>query len=229
MPNNQKIVISLGGSILVPDEIDVKFAGAFRDLIKSEVALGKQFVIIVGGGKICRRYQASAKELGILSGEELDWVGIHVTKLNANFLRIILGDLAFGEIVDDPEAISPSDFPVIVGAGYKPGSSTDFDAVQIAKTVGAKKIINLSNIDYAYDKDPRKFPDAKKIEKSNWREFRKILPTEWGPGVNSPFDPVAARRAEELGIEVAIMNGANLDNLRSYLDGESFQGTVISG
>jgi uridylate kinase len=93
--------------------------------------------------------------------------------------------------------------------------------------VGAKKVINLSNIDYAYDKDPNKFPDAEIIKESTWGDFRKLLPTEWDPGLNAPFDPIAAERAEELGLEVVIMNGKNIENLKKYLDGGEFVGTVI--
>jgi uridylate kinase len=91
-----------------------------------------------------------------------------------------------------------------------------------------KKVINLSNIEYVYDKDPKKYPEAKKIERSSWGEFRKLLPTEWISGLNSPFDPVAAKKAQELGIEVAIMNGRNIENLKNYLEGKEFKGTIIS-
>jgi len=229
MSSKQKIVMSLGGSILVPDEIDTRFAGAFRDLIKLEINKGRQFVIIVGGGKVCRRYQSAAQELGVTSKDDLDWLGIHVTKMNAQFVRIIFGELAHSEIIDDPKVLGTVNRPIVVGAGFVPGSSTDLDAIEIAQTIGAQKVINLSNIDYAYDKDPRKFPEAKRIERSTWKEFREILPKEWNPGVNAPFDPVAAKRAEELNLEIAIMNGNDLENLRSYLDGGSFRGTVISG
>ena len=90
-----------------------------------------------------------------------------------------------------------------------------------------KKIINLSNIDYVYDKDPRKYPDAVRIEKISWADFRTLLPSEWDPGLSSPFDPIAAKEAEYLGIEVAIMNGKNIENLKNYLDGQEFLGTVI--
>ena len=224
---NNPTIISLGGSLVVPQEIDTVFLASFKKLVEREIKKGKEFIIIVGGGKICRKYQAAAKELGANTARELDWVGIYATRLNANFFRIIMGDLAHEEVISDPRIVTPISKPLAVGAGWKPGWSTDFDAVEMAKTMGAKKIVNLSNIDYVYDKDPKKFPDAVKIEKTNWREFRKILPTKWSPGVNAPFDPVAAKRAEELGLEVAIMNGADLDNFSNYLAGKEFKGTII--
>jgi uridylate kinase len=109
-----------------------------------------------------------------------------------------------------------------------PGHSSDFDAILMAEESGALTVINLSNIDYAYDKDPNKYPDAKKIEKISWSEFRKLLPEKWEPGLSSPFDPIAAKHAQDLGLEVVIMNGSNLENLSNYLDGKNFLGTVIS-
>ncbi len=224
----QRIVISLGGSLIVPDDISTSFLRSFISLISEQVKIGRRFAVIAGGGKVCRKYQAAAKEMGVLEQEDLDWLGISVTKLNADFLRILLGELAHQEIISDPKTLGEVSRPVIVGAGFRPGHSTDFDAVQIAQTLGARKIVNLSNIDYAYDKDPRKFSDAKKIERADWGEFRKILPPEWNPGVNAPFDPVAAKLADELNLEVAIMNGAEIDNFRGYLEGRQFKGTVIS-
>jgi len=97
-----------------------------------------------------------------------------------------------------------------------------------AKTLGAKKLVNLSNIDYVYTADPRKDPDAQKIENISWSDFRKLIPSEWDPGLSSPFDPIAAKEAESLGLEVAIINGANLASFSDYLDGKPFKGTVIS-
>lgn len=220
-------IISLGGSLIVPDDIDTDFLRSFVSLISKRAKNGSQFAIVTGGGKVCRRYQAAARELGVVEPEKLDWVGIHVTKLNAHFLRILFGDLAHPEIVDDPEILGEVARPVLIGAGVRPGHSTDFGAVQIAETLRASRIVNLSNIDYAYDKDPRKFPDAKKILRATWQEFRQILPEDWGPGFNAPFDPIAAKKAEKLKLEVAIMNGQNLANFENYLDGRPFIGSVI--
>jgi|SRR3989344_2702789 len=227
--DQKKVVISLGGSLIVPDDIDVPFLSSFKKLIEDYVAKGWQFLLITGGGKTARRYQKAAGEVADLSSDELDWVGIHATRLNGHFLRIIFKELAYEDVVTDPAGLPGAPKSVIVGAGWKPGWSTDFDAVELAEKVGAKRIINLSNIDYVYDKDPRTNKDAKRIEKISWSEFRKILPPPeaWNPGLNAPFDPVAAKRAEGFGIEVVVMNGKNLDNLKKALEGEDFEGTII--
>ena len=226
-PAKNWVVISLGGSLLVPDRVDGEYIKKFVALIKDKTALGTQFAIITGGGKLCRDFNDVLKLSGSPTNEDLDWLGIYATRLNAELIRLSLKDIAEPEIFFDPTNVALSGKPVLVGGGWKPGHSSDGSAVGLAKTLGAKKLINLSNIDYVYTADPRTNPDAVKIEKSNWADFRKLLPTEWNPGINAPFDPIAAQMAEELGLEVVVMNGKNLENLENYLDGKEFVGTVI--
>ena len=224
---DETIVISLGGSLIIPDQIDASFLKEFKDLILSHVALGKKFAIVTGGGKVSRRYTDTTKEMVSPTNVDLDWIGIAATRLNAEFVRTIFGDMALGKIIMDPEIAPDMSKSIVVGGGWKPGNSSDMAAVFLAKNTGAKKIINLSNIDHVYDSDPKKNPEAKKIEKISWADYRKLIPEEWNPGLNSPFDPIASKMAEENGIEVYIMNGKPIDNLKKCLNGEEFQGTVI--
>jgi uridylate kinase len=218
-------VISVGGSLIVPDGIGLAFLEDFRDRIKKYVREGWRFAIITGGGKIARQYQEALGKSA--AKEDLDWIGIRATHLNAYLVQALLGESAGESVVEDPTAPLP-DKPVIVAGGWKPGRSTDYDAVLIAQQLGAGRIINLSNVDYVYTADPKKNPDAKPIEKITWEELRKLLPPEWDPGLSTPFDPVAAKEAEALGLEVAIMNGAHLDQVENYLDGKPFRGTTIT-
>ncbi|HAS80739.1 MAG: hypothetical protein UR25_C0003G0059 [Candidatus Nomurabacteria bacterium GW2011_GWE1_32_28] len=223
----ETVIISLGGSLIIPDDIDIDFLKGFKNLIISQIKLGKKFVIITGGGKICRKYQEVAKEISEPSSDDLDWIGIASLRLNAQLLRVIFREYTHPKIIKDPMESLVFDKPIVVGSANKPGHSTDWDAVVIAKNVGAKKIINLSNTDYVYDSDPKIDPNAKKIEKISWTEYRKLIPEEWNPGLNSPFDPIASQLAEKEGMEVVIMNGKPLDNLAKYLNGEEFNGTTI--
>jgi uridylate kinase len=224
----ETIVISLGGSLIVPDQIDTDFLKNFRTLILSHVEKGKKFLIITGGGKICRKYINSAKELANPSNEDLDWIGIASLKLNAELVRVIFGKYACDKVISNLGTHFDFEKPIVIGSAYEPGRSTDWDAVLGAKTIRAKKIINLSNIDYVYDSDPKVNPEAKKIEKISWEEYRSLIPKECSPGLNSPFDPMASKMAEEAGIEVVIMNGKNIANLEKCLNGEKFMGTIIS-
>lgn len=223
------IVVSVGGSLLVPDGIDTDFLKTFRRFILDHVGRGISFFIITGGGKAARNYQDAARAIrGDLPREDLDWLGIHATRLNAHLLRALFAEEAQPRVVKNPTRGVRGKHPVIIGAGWKPGWSTDYCAVTAAKHLGAKKVVNLSNIDHVYDADPKKNPNAKPLERISWKDFRKLIPSEWDPGLSSPFDPVAAREAERAGLEVAIIHGANLDAFDRYLRGKPFFGTVIS-
>lgn len=226
----EPIVVSVGGSLIVPDQIDIDFLKRFKELILEKVQRGFSFIIIAGGGKTARRYQEAANAVTPLSRQDLDWIGIHSTRLNGHLLRTIFHDIAYPVMITNPDEVldAPAEAKIIIAAGYRPGASTDLRAVQIAERCGARKMVNLSDIDYVYSADPRKNPDAKKIDKTSWAEFRKLIPSEWDPGLSSPFDPVAAKHAETLGLQVAIMNGKKLDEFSKYIDDKSFNGTIIS-
>ena len=226
--SRERVVVSVGGSLIVPDQIDINFLTRFKTLILEKVQRGFTFSIITGGGKIARRYQEAANAVTPLSRHDLDWIGIHSTRLNAQLLRNIFVGYAHPQVIKNPTIDIEADEPIIIAAGWQPGCSTDYDAVLMAKNLDARRLVNLSNIDYVYDSDPKKNPSAKKIEKISWAEFRKLIPAEWDPGLSSPFDPVAAKEAESLGLEVAIINGAKLEEFSNYLDGTPFVGTVIS-
>jgi uridylate kinase len=228
----ERIVISVGGSLIVPNGgIDSKFLTELNAFVREQLAKNKnrQFFLITGGGKISRNYRDAGRNVvgHELSNDDLDWLAIHATRLNAHLLRTIFRDIAHPTIIDDYSIIRKPVEPVVVGAGWRPGWSTDFDAVLVCEDYGAKEIINLSNINKVYDKDPNKYKDAKPLDdKISWNEFRKLVGDKWTPGLNSPFDPIAAKRAEELKLKVVLM-GNDFDNIRSYFDGKEFVGTTI--
>lgn len=229
MNKNKTIILSLGGSLISKDTgIDVTFLKKFKQFISGEIKRGYRFVIVVGGGKTARWYQGAARKVVKLTDEDVDWLGIQATRLNANLLKAVFDGLAHPEIVIDPTKKLNWQKPILIGAGWKPGFSTDFDAVKLAELYKAKVVVNLSNIDYVYDKDPKKFKNARRFEKMSWVEFRKMVGNKWDPGANVPFDPVAAKIASNKGITALIINGQNLPELKKWLKNETFKGTVIS-
>ena len=117
---------------------------------------------------------------------------------------------------------------ILVAAGWKPGFSTDTDAVYLARKFGAKKVINLSNIRKVYTDDPKLNADAKPLDRISWDDFRKMVGSEWSPGKNTPFDPVASKIAAEEGMSVICADGRNIENLIAILKDEPFEGTTIS-
>lgn len=229
-----KIVISLGGSLIVPNGgIDITFLKKFNDFIRKQLAHnhGRQFFIVAGGGATTRHYQEAAHNVigHELVAEDLDWIGIHATRLNAHLVRTIFRDIAHPYILKHYEIIRKVAEPLVVASGWKPGWSTDFCATMICEDYGVKTIINMSNIEMAYDSDPKTNPDAKPIKKITWEKFRKIVGNKWIPGMNLPFDPVASKKAQELGLKVVILKGDNFENLERYFAGRNFVGTVIEG
>lgn len=227
----EPIIISLGGSLIVPPEgIDTEFLKKFNKFIRSKIADGhRRFFIICGGGRTSRIYRDAAKEvIGKVPEEDLDWLGIHPTRLNAALLRTIFKDVAYFRVIKHYDQFDPVDKPVAIMSGWKPGWSTDYCAVVAAEKYGAKIVLNLSNVDMVYDSDPKLNPKAKPFSKISWADYRKICGDKWEPGANWPFDPIASKRAHELGIKVYILNGRNLENVDRALEGKDFVGTVIS-
>lgn len=224
-------ILSVGGSLIVPDGVvDTKFLNEFNIFIRHQVSANKRrFFIVVGGGSIAGKYIEAAK---VVRGKELtdadkDWVGIHATRLNAQLMRTIFQDIADPRVLKHYEIILKIDKPVAVAAGWKPGWSTDYDAVTLCDDYGVREVINLTNIDKVYDKDPNKFSNAKPIDKISWKMYRELVGDTWSPRMSLPFDPIASKLAEGLGVTVKILNGKNLDNLGKALDGKPFFGTTI--
>ena len=226
----ERIIISLGGSLLVPESIDHVFVANFKKFILEHLKLGYHFILVTGGGKTARKYIEAASTVTKINNEDKDWLGIHATRMNAHLVRTIFREYAHPRINTNPHDLE--DFysapePILVAAGWRPGFSTDFDAVILGKYLDVRRIINLSNIERVYDKDPHGNADAKPYDKLTWKEFRKIVGSRWNPGMNAPFDPIASQMAEQEGMEVAVLNGGDLKNVTNYIAGKKFVGSVI--
>lgn len=222
-------VISLGGSLIVPEEIDTSFVKRFVKSVEIEAAKGHRFFIVTGGGSTARKYIRALKKIGkSVPAEDLDWLGIAATKMNAQLLLSLFGKKARRHLITDPSERKTDLKKINLVSGWKPGWSTDYVAVRIAQTYGVKTVINLSNIDYVYDFDPRTNRKAKKIELMTWAQFLRQFGTKWDPGANFPFDPVAAKLAKKHGIKAVVMNGGSLKNLQQYLKNRRFLGTTIA-
>ncbi len=224
------IIISVGGGLIVPHGgIDTVFLKKLNEFIRSQVKLGKRFFLVAGGGRTARHYRDAGKSvIGGLTDEDLDWLGIHSSRLNGHLLRTIFQDIAHPRIIENyDKKLKNWNEPIVIGAGWKPGWSTDYCAVVLARDYGANLVINLSNIDWVYDKDPRQFPDAKPIEKLTWDEMEKLVGNKWIPGMNAPFDPIAAQLGKKQALTVIVTNGNDIPNLKKIFEGDSFKGTVI--
>lgn len=229
MTSHNAIVLKLGGSLVVPKDIDVDYLRHFVALIKRHIERGKRFVIIVGGGYTNRWYRDRAQELGVEDATDLHWIGILATRLNAELVRTLFGVQAHARTYWDFEKPIDWQEPVLLVGGYEPGVSTDMDAVLVAKELNIKKVINISNVPFLYTADPKKDPDAEPIREISWKDYRALFgnPTEHLPGQNIPIDAVAALHSQEMNIETFYVGGHNLENLDHLLSGREWEGTRL--
>jgi uridylate kinase len=222
-------VLSLGGSIVsLQNGVNVDFLKKFKRLIESRVEKGDRFIIVVGGGSLARQYASKAEEINKkIKIDDKDYLGIYATWLNAFLVKSIFPDLSHDELITNPKEKIKTKKPLIFSGGYMPGSSSDFVAVLLAETYKVDTIVNLSNVDYVYDRDPNRFNQAKKIKGINWSDFLELIGDDWRPGLNAPFDPIASLRCQKNKKSVVVLNGQNLSNLSDYFLGKNFIGTTI--
>jgi uridylate kinase len=232
-------VIALGGSLIVPHfpdngGINVPFLKKFRAFVLGEFKKGRRFIVVAGGGKTARVYQNAGTKIGKISNEDLDWLGVHSTRLNAHLLRTIFAKEAHPVVIDhdlwakEVKRIQRAGEKILVASGWIPGWSTDYIAVRLAEKFGAHNVIIAGDTAYVYEKDPRKFPKAKALPELSWREYEKLIPKKWTPGFSSPVDPVATRLAKKTQLQVKVLKGTDLANLKKAIDGKKFKGTIIS-
>jgi len=223
-------VISLGGSIIVPDGVDFEFLNNFRRTIEAYLAEDedRRLILVCGGGGPAREYQKAYRRIMVEpAAEAQDWIGIAATRLNGELVRQLFAHHCPEKVVTDPTALTLFPGRIMVAAGWKPGFSTDYDAVMLAKKFQADTVINLSNIAQVFTADPKSDPEAKALESLTWDEFRKLVGHTWTPGKNVPFDPIATDLAAGSGLRVIVAAGRDLENLKKILADENFIGTTI--
>lgn len=229
METQKTILISLGGAIICPEagKVNAGFLKEFRSLILKFIKKNYRFIIVAGGGQTCRFYQEAAKKIVNVLNEDLDWIGIHATRINAHLLRTIFRNVSYPVILDDPHKPIENHWKLLIGAGWRPGCSSDYDSVLLAKRFGAQEIINASNTPYVYNKDFRKHKDAVPIKKIRWADYRKLIGSKWIPGMKAPFDPIASKEAQKSNIRVFIIKGTDIENFEGIISGKKFRGTII--
>jgi uridylate kinase len=174
-------VISLGGSIVAPLGVDEAFLKSFitliGELLKNDEK--QRFILVIGGGGPARTWQKAYRNIcPVGTDDQADWIGIMATRLNAQLVKAVMGEWCVQDVVTDPTRVEPLIGRVLVAAGWKPGFSSDYDAVLLAERFQADSVINLSNIEQVYTDDPKKNPDAKPIDKISWQDFIQMVGDE---------------------------------------------------
>jgi len=221
-----KVVLSLGGS-LVTKELTAQNFKKYADVILKLKKDGHQLVVVIGGGSTCRLYQGIAKENGA-DNVVLDRIGIAATHLNALTLVGCLGEESFPTTFRKPEEVKQNfGEKIVVCGGDLPGRSTDYDAVLFAETIKADLLINATNIDGVYEKDPKNFPKAKKFKKLTFKQFEEIITNNvQKPGEYRLFDLLGAQLLRKIKIKMVIINGNDPKEIVRVVEGKH-NGTVV--
>lgn len=223
-----KVVFSIGGSVIAPDELDSNFVKKLAEFI-IRLSDNNQIAVVVGGGVPARKKIDDARNKGV-SEAECDHVGILVTRENAAALIDELGDRANRQI---PEAIADATEvfgeKILVMGGTEPGHSTDAVAALIADWTGADLFINATNVDGVYDKDPKEHDDAVLRETIAIDELLGMVkeqPIE--AGKYALMDLSAVRVIQRSEIRTIFLNGRDIDNMENAIEGKAFRGTTVA-
>lgn len=215
-----KIVLRIGGSVLIPSDIDEPFLKkAVREIERATAE--HHLFLVVGGGKTARKYIEAARQFDIPENV-LDELGILASRLNALLLATCLME---GELVGNfHEVLHSRGLPVL--GGTTPGQTTDTVAVLLAELVRADLIIKVSNVDGIYTADPRTDPAATKIRTMNYKDLKKLLIRDFKAGISSVIDPVAAEVIAKNQLKVIVVGKEDMEDLQSVISGDH-SGTTI--
>ena len=219
------IVISIGGSVILSDDIGISYFEELANLLK-KICKKYKIYVIVGGGKTARTYIKLGRELD-LDEQKLDQIGIEITRTNAKLLTNII-DISNDEIPCTTDEAKKINKPIVIMGGTTPGHSTDMVGAELAEKTNAIKYIIATNVDGIYDKDPKKYRDAKQLKEISIDELINKYGTNWeAAGKNVVIDgPSLAiiKRANNL---TFVLNGKKLDQLKKAITNQSFNGTKI--
>lgn len=223
-----KIVLSLGGSVIVPDEVDTIFIKEFSGFAV-EASKKHRLAIVVGGGKTARKYIEPARMFGA-SELSCDLIGIDATRMNARLLIAAIGDCANKEPPKNQiEAARELELKkIVVMGGTDPGHSTDAVAALLAEYIKADLFINASNVDGIFDCDPKKNRDARMLDKISPDKLIELIKhNSSGAGRYELVDLMAVKIIQRSKIPAIFLNGRNLSNLRNAIANKKFVGTKI--
>lgn len=218
------LVFSLGGSVIVPKGIDIDFLRSFARFVR-QIAKTRTVAIICGGGSTARSYVAAARSAGAHKTSDLHWIGIRSCQLNSELVRTVLQHSS-PVVLDKGRLRGLRQNPIIV-APSKPGSTSDYGGVLLARELGATTVVNISNVDGVFTADPRRVRSATCIPRITWDDYLRMIPKTVHPGMHAPFDPAASRLASRLGMDVIVVS-KRIENLRKVVHDRPFRGTRIT-
>lgn len=214
-------VVSLGGSIFSKN--DEKHLLDFIERVRKE----NEYALVVGGGPIARDEISKLRKVGAKE-YYLDVMGIQATRLNATLVSLALGNLAeVPRSIDEAVRQMKVSKKVVMG-GTEPGHTTDAVSLLLAEALNRDTVINVTNVDYLYDRDP-KLKGAKKIEKISYSSATEMITSEKrGAGANFPLDILSLNIARRSDIKVKIVSFRDTENVFNAIKNKKFKGTLVT-
>jgi len=222
-----RIVVRVGGSVVASPPNSV-LIGRYADLLKDLKEQGHEVVAVVGGGALARDFIKVAGELG-LDEANRDWAAIYVSRLFAQLFVMRLGEAGCGTVpvsLDEAVACLKRGKIVVMG-GLKPGMTTDTVAAMIGERVDADLLVKASDVDGIFTKDPKKYPDAEKIDELGFKDLTRLFEeNRHKAGIHQILDPEAVKILRKGGVKMVVVNGVKPENVLLAVKGEKV-GTTI--
>ncbi len=222
-----RVVLRIGGSV-VASPIDSKLIGEYADLLKRLREQGYEMAVVIGGGAFARELIKTAKDLG-LNEKDQDEIAISASRILALLFSKKLEKTGCGlvpvTIEDAAECLGKGRIPVM--GGLRPGMTTDTVAALVAESVKANLLVKATDQEGVYNKDPRKHPDAVKLDHLSIADLPRIFTEDkHKAGIHQIIDPEAVKVLERSKTRVAVVNGHTPQNLLAAIKGEKI-GTLI--
>lgn len=222
-----KILIRLGGSVIATP-VNTGLITKYVEILKELKAKGHEVVVVVGGGALARDFIQIAKALG-LEEKDQDDLAISVSRIFAQLFIKKLGEISCEKIpLSVEEAVEClKGGKIAVLGGLRPGMTTDTVAALIAERINADMLVKATDQEGVYDKDPRKHPDAVKLDRLRFEELPQVLAEKkHRAGIHQILDPEAVKVLKAKRIKVLVLNGYKPENILLAVEGKNV-GTII--
>lgn len=223
-----RIVVRIGGSV-VASPVNTELMSKYADIIKTIKRQGDEVAVVLGGGALAREFIGIAKNLGLdMTGQ--DEIAISCSRLFAQLFLKKLGEAGCSRVAItlDDAVQCLSEGKIAVMGGLKPGITTDTVAALVAERVNAELLVKGTDQNGVYDKDPRKHPDAVKLDRLSIDDLGKVFEENvHKAGIHQIIDPEAIKVLKRKRLKLVVVNGFKPENVLAAIKGENV-GTVIS-
>lgn len=222
-----RLVIRIGGSVIA-SPINPQLINGFVDILEKLRQDGHQIAVVVGGGALAREFIGIARNLG-LDEKAQDEIAISISRIFAQLFLMKLGEKGCKNVPVTIEATAKciEEGNIVVMGGLKPGMTTDAVAALVAERLKADLLVKATDQDGIYDKDPRKYADAIKLDHLRFEDLSKFLAeNKHKAGLHQVVDPEAVKILQRKRIRLVVVSGFTPRNVLLAVEGKRV-GTLV--